>query len=290
MSDILEIFGTEYSGVTGIKATDNNGNIKTFVRPQGNINITSSGETNVSEYATATVASGTAGTPKATKGSVSNHSVSVTPSVTNVSGYISGGTKTGTAVTVSASELVSGSQSITSNNTYDVTNLAEVVVNVSGGGASNFVHGEFKTQSSAGVQTISIPYTGSGYPIMCYVCIKGGAYTSGTNWYNSTQRYAIGVWACSKSVMSSAPTYGTSGTQNQAVTMSIYKNSTSSSTSYTRASAMSTNTFSSSNASNAAATAVRFKGNAKTLTVYVNTSSYGLFPNQDYEYFIYYSA
>jgi hypothetical protein len=35
---------------------------------------------------------------------------------------------------------------------------------------------------------------------------------------------------------------------------------------------------------------VRFKGNAKTLTVYVNTSSYGLFPNQDYEYFIYYSA
>ena len=162
--------------------------------------------------------------------------------------------------------------------------------NSGGGGGSNFVHGEFTTQSSAGVQTISIPYTGSGYPIMCYVCIKGGAYVSGTDWYNSTQRYAIGVWACSKSVMSSSPTYSTSGTQNQAVTMSIYKNSTSSSTSYTRTSAMSTNTFSSSNASNAAATAVRFKGNAKTLTVYVNTSSYGLFPNQDYEYFIYYSA
>lgn len=160
----------------------------------------------------------------------------------------------------------------------------------SGGGSSNYVHGEFTTQSSAGVQSVTIPYTGSGYPLMCYICIKGGAYVSGTDWYNSMQRYAIGVWACSKSVFSSAPTYGTSGAANQAVTMSIYKNSTSSSTSYTRTSAMNTNTFSSSNATNAAATAVRFKGNAKTLSVYVNTSSYGLFPNQDYEYFIVYSS
>ena len=162
--------------------------------------------------------------------------------------------------------------------------------NSGGGGASNFVHGEFTTQSTAGVQSVSIPYTGTGYPIMIYVVIKGGAYVSGTAWYNSMQRYAIGVWACSKSVMSSAPTYGTSGTQNQAVTMSIYKNSTSTSTSYTRTSAMNTNTFSSSNATNAAATAVRFKGNAKTLSVYVNTSSYGLFPGHDYEYFVVYSS
>lgn len=75
--------------------------------------------------------SGTAGTPTATKGTVSNHSISVTPSVTNTTGYITGGTKTGTAVTVSASELVSGSETKTSNGTYDVTNLAELVVNVS---------------------------------------------------------------------------------------------------------------------------------------------------------------
>ena len=186
---------------------------------------------------------------------------------------------------------VEGSETKTANGTYDVTNLAELVVNVSGGGgATNFVHGEFTTQSTAGVQTVNVNYSGSGYPLMCYIVIKGGAYVSGTDWYNSMQRYAIGVWACSKSVMSSSPTYGTSGTQNQAVTMSIYKNSTSSSTSYTRTSAMNTNTFTSSNATNAAATAVRFKGDAKTLSVYVNTSSYGLFPNQDYEYWIVYSS
>ena len=78
----------------------------------------------------ATVSSGTEGTPIATKGAVSNHSVTVTPSVTNTTGYISGGTKTGTPVTVSASELVSGSQTITENGTVNVANLAEVVVDV----------------------------------------------------------------------------------------------------------------------------------------------------------------
>ena len=153
-----------------------------------------------------------------------------------------------------------------------------------------YVHGEFKTQNSAGVQSVTIPYTGTGYPIMAYVCIKGGAYVSGTTWYNSMQRYAVGVWSMSKSVFSSSPTYGTSGAANQGVTEWIYKNSTSSSTSYSRSSAMNTNVFTSNNATNAGATCVRFKGNAKTLSVYVNTSSYGLFPDQDYEYFIVYSS
>ena len=80
--------------------------------------------------ASKSVASGSAGTPTATKGAVSNHSINVTPSVTNTTGYISGGTKTGTAVSVSASELVSGSQTITANGTTDVTNLASVTVAV----------------------------------------------------------------------------------------------------------------------------------------------------------------
>lgn len=99
---------------------------------------------------------GTAGTPTATKGTVSNHSVSVTPSVTNTAGYIPAGTKTGTAVTVSASELVSGSQTITENGTVDVTNLASVVVNVSGSGGSSYqslYSGELTYQYTSTYQT-----------------------------------------------------------------------------------------------------------------------------------------
>ena len=74
------------------------------------------------------VASGTAGTPTATKGTVSNHAITVTPSVTNTTGYITGGTKTGTGVSVSASELVSGTYSVTSSGTKDVTNYASISV------------------------------------------------------------------------------------------------------------------------------------------------------------------
>ena len=103
--------------------------------------------------------SGTAGTPSATKGTVSNHAISVTPSVTNTTGYITGGTKTGTAVTVSASELVSGSETKTANGTYDVTNLASLVVNVSGGG-------------SASIDTKTV--TASNYPVsISFTSMKG---------------------------------------------------------------------------------------------------------------------
>jgi hypothetical protein len=79
--------------------------------------------------------------------------VTVTPSVTNTTGYITGGTKTGTGVSVSASDLVSGSQTITSNNTYDVTNLASVVVNVSGGGVSGVAKGTLTVQSNVNTST-----------------------------------------------------------------------------------------------------------------------------------------
>ena len=84
--------------------------------------------------ATTYVQTGTAGTPTATKGTVSNHSVTITPSVTNTTGYITGSTINGTAVSVSASELVSGTLSVTSSGTTDVTNYANVSVPAFSGG------------------------------------------------------------------------------------------------------------------------------------------------------------
>ena len=101
--------------------------------------------------ASKSVASGSEGTPTATKGTVSGHAVTVTPKVTNTAGYIAGGTKTGTGVSVSASELVSGSETKTENGTYDVTNLAELVVNVQSGGTSKnaqVVQGTTRTKSA----------------------------------------------------------------------------------------------------------------------------------------------
>lgn len=98
----------------------------------GNIELQQQTGTNVSRYATASVKSGTAGTPTASKGSVSNNQVTVTPSVTNTEGWVNSETKTGTGVVVTASELVSGNQAITASTTtqtnINVANNATVSV------------------------------------------------------------------------------------------------------------------------------------------------------------------
>ena len=74
--------------------------------------------------------SGSEGTPTATKGAVADHSIDVTPSVTNSAGYIEGGTKAGTPVTVTVAELVSGALGLATNGTFDVTNYKNAVVDV----------------------------------------------------------------------------------------------------------------------------------------------------------------
>ena len=110
--------------------------------------------------ASATVASGTEGTPTATKGEVVNHAMRVHPSVTNTSGYITGGTHDGQYIEVAASELVSGSETKTENGTYDVTNLAQLVVNISGGGGGS--NWELIGSSSYTVSTTSSSATEIG--------------------------------------------------------------------------------------------------------------------------------
>ena len=140
--------------------------------------------------ASKSVASGSAGTPTATKGTVSNHSVSVTPSVTNTGGYISGGTKTGTAVTVSASELVSGSETKTTNGTYDVTNLAEVVVNVASTAKNIQVYSGYvsRTANSYGATNCKLTVSKAGTYKVTWMAWRGSSSgTMGTNLHvNST--------------------------------------------------------------------------------------------------------
>lgn len=106
------------SGITQRTSTDLSASGATVTAPAGYY----------ASNATKSVASGTAGTPTATKSAVSNHSLTVTPSVTNTTGYITGSTKTGTAVSVSASELVSGTLTVASSGTKDVTNYASASI------------------------------------------------------------------------------------------------------------------------------------------------------------------
>ena len=67
---------------------------------------------------------------------VSNHSVTVTPKITDH--YSAQGS--GSSVTISASDLVSGTLTITENGTVDVTNYASALVSVDSGGGVETAH------------------------------------------------------------------------------------------------------------------------------------------------------
>ncbi len=227
MTDSLTVFGTDFTNVTGIKATGTGNGTLTYIRPQGTKSISANGSgIDVTEFAAVdvavptgtprtstdltvsgdtvtapagyyasaaskSVASGTAGTPTATKGSVSNHAISVTPSVTNTTGYITGSTKTGTAVTVSASELVSGSETKTANGTYDVTNLASLVVNVAGSSKNvQVAQSTARATSSTYTKTASLTCSATGkYDVYwdCFRSSTGG--TSGSQLYIGGSAY-----------------------------------------------------------------------------------------------------
>ncbi len=241
MSETLTIFGIDYPNTEGFKAKDDLGTTHTYTSGGGggggtmqskSVSYTpttsaqsetvsaDSGYDGLSSVAVTVAAmpTGTAGTPSASKGTVSNHAVSVTPSVTNTTGYITGGTKTGTAVSVSASELVSGTKSITANGTgIDVTNYASVDVAVPGSSPSlqsksvifnPSENAQSQTltpdagydglsQVTASVNALSNTYVGSGIPRRDYTdfVISGGTFTAPAGYYatDATDEIAYGT-------------------------------------------------------------------------------------------------
>lgn len=176
--------GSMLNGVTALKndGTDITGNIAS----KSSSDLTASGDTITApagyyaSSASKAVSSGTAGTPTATKGTVSSNSVSVTPSVTNTTGYITGGTKTGTPVTVSASELVSGTKTISASGTTDVTNYASASV-ASGSAttpATTITANPSISVSSGGLITASVSASQSVTPTVSAGYVSSG--TAGT--------------------------------------------------------------------------------------------------------------
>lgn len=181
--------------------------------------------------------------------------------------------------TATASDVASGKKFLAFDGTI-TTGTA------SGGGSSNLVIGTFTAGSTGAAHSVTIPYTGNGYPIAAMVFVSAGAYASGTTWYSSSQRYAVGQWTFSKANQTSTPSYTSSGAANQGVTTWVFKNT--SSTSYSRSSAMTTNVLSSSNATGAGATCCRFKSKTE-LSYYSASTSYGLLSGEEYKYIVVYS-
>lgn len=169
----------------------------------------------------------------------------------------------------------------------------------SGGGGSDvsYVTGTFTVGDTGGVaESITIPYTGTGYPVTALVYVEGGVYNSSASgqsaWYNGVKRYALGIWCMVKNYTTVTPTYTSSGTENTSTVVFLYKNSTSSATTYARGGGQSLNIYSNAAAVGSGSASVRFNGSGTALTYYVgngSSSTYGLFPGITYRYEIIYS-
>ena len=274
--------------------------------------------------ATKTVASGSATAPASISGTSATVStgtntltlsktVSVTPSVS--AGYVSSGTAGNSSVsltasvttkaaatitpttsdqTISSGTYLTGTQTVKGDENLIAGNIKKDVVifnttgTYEGGGATNVVYGSFTTVATEDTrQTISVPYTGTGYPLSILVYVKEGEDSSGT-WYSTIKQYAISMHAVVKQLMGTSPDYYTTGARNNATVMQRYKSSASSATTYSQTSA---------------SVAGLFKGNSSTgvnclhmtsatsMNIYTVTSlAVGFMPNTEYAYVIVYSS
>lgn len=177
---------------------------------------------------------------------------------------------------------------------YTAAGVRTQGTNSGGGGASNFVTGTFTTGDTASAnETVTVPYTGSGYPIALVIFVEGGCYNSAISpWYSSMIRYAVGQVVITKANTTTAPSYTTSGGANQGTIQLLFKNSTTSATSYSSTRSATANSYSSTNATGTSTTSVRWRSN--TLISYRTaggtSSTYGLHTETTYRYYVLYSS
>lgn len=184
-------------------------------------------------------------------------------------------------------------KSITANGTYNASSdnadgYSSVTVNVSGGGgATNVVSGSFTTSSTTGsVQSITIPYTGSGYPIAGIIFPTGGV-DGNADFSALVQRYAINEWAFAKRNTTTTPDYTSGGSDNYAYAVLSIKGTTA--TSYTNVAAAQANVYFSTNPTANSSTVAKFN-NATTLKIYIADASYGFKSEMSYSYVFVYSS
>ena len=165
------------------------------------------------------------------------------------------------------------------------------------GGSSPLVSGTFTGSASekGSAKSITIPYTGSGYPVSVLIYPTEGGYESGSTIYNTAQNRAVVAYMAVKCDIESTPTYVNNVIQNNALSISVIKGSNSDATSYSTSSLYRTaNTYySSPSTGNNGGTIVRFYNSATNLSVYIAAyggSEYGFLAGQEYTYQIIYSS
>ena len=127
-------------------------------------------------------------------------------------------------------------KSISSNGTYAASSdnadgYSSVTVNV----APKYVTGTFTGTTAGSAQSVTIPYTGSGYPIAGVVYPSHGTNKSGDAFASLVQQYAEVMLSFVKLNADTAPTYNdTNAEANKCTVLSYYKSSSSDQASITK--------------------------------------------------------
>jgi len=143
---------------------------------------------------------------------------------------------------------VEGSQTITTNNTYDVTNLAQVIVNVAGGGGSGLTYetGTWTPTSDIARGEISFANTHSEAPILIALSDATGTANTVTNsnmsfvFFDPYKAFGAGFPYNSTGLRYAFNFYGYRGTSTGSISGSVFMcsknsdNTGSSDTSYPR--------------------------------------------------------
>ena len=187
--------------------------------------------------------------------------------------------------TATASDVASGKYFYTANGT-------KTQGTASGGGASNCVTGTFTTGSTGGVdETITIPYTGNGYPVFIVISVPEGANNASGTVYSTVHQYGVISVIVVKDT-NVVPTYaGQTGflTSNTARVIRQYKSSSSTAASFSMGYGGGF-IFDSANAAISHDTFF-IRINSKTqISYFVSSNSYGLLPDTEYTYSITYSS
>ena len=186
-------------------------------------------------------------------------------------------------------------KSITANGTYNASSdsadgYSSVTVAVQ---MPPYVTGTFTgtTSEKGGIKTISVDYSGNGYPIAIQIFPNVGSYKSGSSAYTSLQKNGIIMYSATKDDTGAVPDWGDDAEKNRFATMVLYKNSDTTETNLTTALKKDTRIFTTQNpVSSYSVNSLKFY-DKNTMKVWIaDTNEYGFIPEIEYTYQIIYSS
>ena len=182
---------------------------------------------------------------------------------------------------------------ITENGTYNAaSDNADGYSSVTVATQPKIVTGTFEGSSAekGSAKSVTIPYTGTGYPVAGLIYPSNGTNKSGDTFASLVQDRVEVMFSFIKQDVTSAPSYANNNADENKYTVgAVYKYSTTTPLSYSSGKSEGAPLANEYAASNTYANCVRFTSNT-TMTVYIADTTYGFPDGVEYTYWIIYSA